>query len=330
MNKIVTYVLATAILAFQAYAVGAPAESAAAVPVEEATEVETVSASAPADVPEAAPADSAGAGASVAAAPEDVPNVEAAAVPAAVLEESIPLAAEDVSPAEEQEPVFVGAAPVKKCFAASRVKPCEKDAGLGVRFGGRLALGGFKFDNAFMSVAYGVSMGTGLSIAGTAAVPVSNRVYFTPELVLSYRNIYRERIGMFDDDYELVVGDFTYSINEFAVGIPLLFRGEMPAGGSKLFFEAGIRFDMPFEVTQISKLRTGKKKYDEYEYEYKERSDVDIGIVYGIGMHITKCLSLGVRNVVYLTDFSRLYSSRFSHFDIGLTAVFGGSGRRGE
>ena len=86
---------------------------------------------------------------------------------------------------------------------------------------------------------------------------------------------------------------YSYSSNsnlkEISISIPVVLK-YMPFGGPWFYIESGVQLEFPFATTIDSK-------------DYDSRATYDLGVVGGLGWHIGKTFSFGLRGIAGLRNF---------------------------
>ena len=118
-------------------------------------------------------------------------------------------------------------------------------------------------------------------------IMISERIIFEPEASIIMRTLttVNETIH-YSNGYSY---SSTSNLQEIAIGIPVLLKF-MPFGGPWFYMEFGAQVEFPFATTIDKK-------------DYGSRAAFDFGAVGGLGWHIGKTFSFGLRAISGLTNF---------------------------
>ena len=177
------------------------------------------------------------------------------------------------------------------------------------------------FEPYFLAFNFPTSVGLGVTLGGIVSIPVSDIITFKPELDFTFRTPWRQRFGDWDDSMK-VIQDFRFSYREFAIGTQLLFEGTITQD-SRFFFETGIKMGIPFATNRNVTVKAGREDEQGNRNFSSLRTSFDFGIVYGLGLHITDNISLGIRRTCFTNSFVAVHSSRFNQLDMGLNILIG-------
>ncbi|MCL2102392.1 MAG: DNA-deoxyinosine glycosylase, partial [Fibromonadales bacterium] len=143
----------------------------------------------------------------------------------------------------------------------------------------------------------GTESGTILSAGIATSIPISKNTTFEPGFGLAGRSVTVIRNDRWNGKDR---------VSEGALSIPAMFK-IMPFGGPRFYVEGGGQLDIPFGTSFG------------YNEKYDSRAAFDLGLALGLGWHIGKRFSFGVRGINGLTNFDKTADSRPIQFEWGIT-----------
>jgi len=155
-----------------------------------------------------------------------------------------------------------------------------------------------------------VGIGMGFGAGGVLNYPITDIIYFSPEVSLFYRTLF----NWSHDDSEL-------SITEVAISIPLMLQIK-PIASIPVHLAAGIQIDIPFSSETKETIRESSITDD-----VEERAGLDFGVALGIGYRVISNLGVDLRAVIGFTSITpaekyHFEESSYNQYGIGVSYFF--------